>query len=158
MKYFVRCNNVFNRSDVEMVGEDEIPYFNIAHTKLPKIYGMNITDLVNESTYKVSYNPLRFKKRFQLLDANKQQVMAISVGLKYLHKIEYNNKVFSCKGSLWKIRYKLYDVDTVVATLKVVKINKERYYLIDLADNKNILIALAMLVIAQSIRERLFVI
>ncbi|MCK5388485.1 MAG: hypothetical protein KAJ22_04300 [Candidatus Izimaplasma sp.] len=158
MKYYVKCNNVFNRNKVEMIGEDEIPYFSIKHTKLPKIYGMNITDLINGLKYKVSYNPLRFKKRFQLLDSNKQQVMAISVGLKYLHKIEYNNKVFSCKGSLWKIRYKLYDIDTVVATLKVVKINKERYYLIDLADNKNILIALAMLVIAQSIRERLFII
>ena len=84
--------------------------------------------------------------------------MAITVGLKYLHKIEYNNKVYCCKGSIWKISYKLYDVDTVVASVNVVKINKERYYKIELMDNKNILIALAALVVAQSIRERLFVI
>jgi len=158
MNYFIKCNSVFIRSSVEFVGEDEVSYFKISHAKLPKIYGMKIVDLIGGKKYKVNYNPLRFKNRFKLLDSNKQEVVAISVGLKFLHKIEYNNKVFSCKGSLWKIRYKLYDVDNVVATLKVIKINKERYYKIELADNKNIMIALAMLVVAQSIRERLFVI
>ena len=158
MKYFAKCNNVFSKSEVEMVGEDEVLYFTVEHAKLPIISGLKIIDEVNNKTYKVNYNPLRFKKRFQLLDSSKKPVMAISVGLKYLHKIEYNNKVFCCKGSIWKISYKLYDIDTVVASIKVVKINKERYFEIDLQDNKNIMIALAMLIVAQSIRERLFII
>jgi len=158
MKYFAKCNSVFNRTSVELVGEDELTYFTIKHAKLPKIYGLTFTDVINNKTYKVNYNPLKFKKRFQLLDEAKKQIMAISVGIKYLHRIEYNNKVFSCKGSIWKIRYKLYDRDNVVASIKVVKIEGERYYQIDLADNKNIMIAIGTLVVAQSIRERLFVI
>ena len=158
MKYYVKCNNVFNRSVVELTGEDDIVYYTIKHAKLPKIYGMSIIDEINNKTYKVDYNPLKFKKRFQLLDSNKKQVMGISVGLKYLHRIEYNNKIFCCKGSLWKVSYRLYDVDNVVASLNVVKKNKQRFYKIELADNKNILIAIVMLVVAQSIRERLFVI
>lgn len=158
MIYYTKCNSVFNRSDVDVIGEDDVIYFNIKHAKLPKIYGLNIYDVINDKKFIINYNPLRFKKRFKLLDDTKKQVMAITVGLKYLHKIEYNNKVYCCKGSIWKISYKLYDVDTVVASVKVVKINKERYYKIELMDNKNILIALATLVVAQSIRERLFVI
>ncbi len=158
MNYYAKCNNVFNRSNVELIGEDELLYFTIEHSKLPVISGLKIIDEINNTTYKINYNPLRFKKRFKLLDSNKEQVMAISVGLKYLHKIEYRNKVFCCKGSVWKISYTLYDLDTVVASIKVIKINKERYFKIELRDNKNIMIALAMLVVAQSIRERLFII
>ena len=109
MKYFTKCNSVFNRNAVEVIGEDEVHYFTIEHAKLPKIYGLTIKDVINDVVYKVNYNPLKFKKRFQLVDTNKQPIMAISVGLKYLHKIEYNNKIYSCKGNLWKIRYKLYD-------------------------------------------------
>jgi len=158
MIYYVKCNSVFNRKKIEFKGEDDIVYFTIKHVKLPKIYGLNIIDEIENKKYTVNYSPLRFKKRFQLLNTDKEQVMNINVGLKFLHKIEYNNKVYSCKGALWKIRYKLYDIDSVVATLKVIKIDSERYYKIELTDNKNILIALAMLVIAQSIRERLFII
>ena len=137
MRYYVKCNSVFNRNSVEMISEEDIVHFTINHAKLPKLYGLSIIDEINNTTYKVNYNPLKFKKRFQLLDANKQQVMAISVGLKYLHKIECKGKVYSCKGTLWKISYKLYDIDNVVASLKVVKRNKKRYYQIELADNKN---------------------
>ena len=158
MKYIAKCNGVFNRNDVQLVGEDEIVYFTIKHSKLPIIFGLNIIDVVNDTTYRINYNPLKFKKRFQLIDANKMPVMAISVGLKYLHKIEYNNKKFCCKGSIWKISYSLYDIDNVVASLKVIKRNGDRYFEIDLKDNKNIMIALAMLVVAQSIRERLFMV
>ncbi len=158
MKYFAKCNNVFSKSDVKLVGEDEVLYFTIKHAKLPIISGLKIIDEIGDKTYKVNYNPLRFKKRFKLLDANKDPVMAISVGLKYLHRIEYNNKIFACKGSIWKISYRLYDIDTVVASIKVIKINKERFFEIELQDNKNIMIALAMLIVAQSIRERLFII
>ncbi len=158
MKYYVKCNSVFNRNEIEFRDENNQLYFTIRHAKLPKIYGLDITNEIENKKYKVNYNPLRFKKRFQLLNDENKQIMAIIVGLKYLHKIEYNNKIFSCKGSVWKIGYKLYDYDTVVAALNVVKIDKERYYKIELADNKNILIGLAMLVVAQSIRERLFVI
>ena len=158
MKYYAKCNNVFNRNNVELVGEDEVVYFTINHSKLPIIFGLNIIDEINNVTYKINYNPLKFKKRFQLFDNNKQPVMALSVGIKYLYKVEYNNKILSCKGSIWKINYILYDIDNVVATLKVVKINKQRYFEIDLKANQHIMIALGMLVVAQSIRERLFMI
>ena len=158
MKYYSKCNGVFNRNNVKMIGEDEILYFTIEHAKLPIISGLKIIDEINNTTYKINYNPLKFKKRFQLLDSSKKEVMGISVGLKYLHKIEYNNKIFCCKGNIWKISYRLYDLDEVVATLKVVKINKERYFEIELKDNKNIMIALALLVTTQSIRERIFMI
>ena len=158
MKYYSKCNSVFNSSKVLIVGEDETHYFTITHAKLPIIQGLKIFDEVNNLSYKINYNPLKFKKRFQMLDSNNVEVMGISVGLKYLHKIEYKNKVYSCKGNIWKIKYVLYDVDEVIATIKVVKINKERYFEIELKDNKNIMIALAMLVITQSIRERLFII
>lgn len=158
MKYYAKCNGVFNKSSVQMVDENGEVYYTIEHAKLPIILGLVIKDEINQRIYRVNYNPLKFKKRFQLLSEDKKQVMALSVGLKYLHKLEYNNKIFCCKGSIWKINYKLYDIDNVVATLSVVKINKERYFEINLAENKNILLALAMLVVAQSIRERLFVI
>ncbi len=158
MKYYAKCNGVFNKNSVQMIDKNDEVYYTIEHAKLPIILGLVIKDEINQRTYRVNYNPLKFKKRFQLVNEEKKPVMALSVGLKYLHRLEYNNKIFCCKGSIWKINYKLYDIDNVVATLKVVKIDKERYFEIYLADNKNILLALAMLVVAQSIRERLFVI
>ncbi len=158
MKYYAKCNNVFIRTDVELIDEDGTLFFTFEHSKRPIFFGLNIIDEINHKLYKINYNPLKFKKRFQLKDSEKESVMAISVGLKYLHKIEYKDKTFCCKGSIWKISYRLYDIDNVVATLKVVKINKQRYYEIDLDNQKNIMIAMAMLVVAQSIRERLFVI
>ena len=158
MKYFAKCNNVFNRNDVELINEEGSLIFTFEHSKHPIIFGLNIIDEINQISYRINYNPLKFKKRFQLLDTKKSPVMDISVGLKYLHKIEYKDKIYCCKGSIWKISYRLYDVDDVVASLSVVKINKQRYYKIDLNDQKNIMIAMAMLVVAQSIRERLFVI
>ena len=158
MKYYAKCNGVFNKNSVQMIDKNDEVYYTIEHAKLPIILGLVIKDEINQRTYRVNYNPLKFKKRFQLVNEEKKPVMALSVGLKYLHRLEYNNKIFCCKGSIWKINYKLYDIDNVVATLKVVKIDKERYFEIYLADNKNILLALAMLVVAQSIRERLFVV
>ena len=158
MIYYSKCNSVFNRNDVLIKDEEETLYFTIKHSKLPIISGLKIIDEINNTTYKINYNPLKFKKRFQMLDASNKEIMGINVGLKYLHNIEYNNKVYSCKGNIWKIKYVLYDVDEVIASIKVVKIDKERYFKIELKDNKNIMIALALLVITQSIRERLFII
>jgi len=158
MVYFARCNGVFNKNSVELVDEKGQLFFTLKHAKLPIISGLNIKDEVNSSTFKVNYNPLRFKKRFQLLDSVGSEVLGISVGLKYLHKILYKDKIYACKGSIWKVRYNLYDQDNVVASIQVVKIDKEKFFKIELADNTDIMLALAMLIIAQSIRERIFII
>ena len=158
MIYFARCNSVFNKKTVELVDEEGQLYFTLKHAKLPIISGLNITDEVNASKYKVNYNPLRFKKRFQLLDSAKNEVLGISVGLKYLHKILYKEKIYACKGSIWKVRYNLYDKDSVVASIHVVKINKEKFFKIELKDNVDIMLALGIFIIAQSIRERIFII
>jgi len=40
MKYYVKCNSVFNRNNIEFRGEDDVLYFTIRHAKLPKIYGI----------------------------------------------------------------------------------------------------------------------
>ena len=158
MIYFARCNSVFNKNSIELVDEDGQIYFTLKHAKLPVISGLNITDEMNSSKFKVNYNPLKFKKRFQLLDSAKNEVLGISVGLKYLHKILYKNKIYACKGSIWKVRYNLYDRDNVVAAIHVVKMDKEKFFKIELADNVDIMLALAMFIIAQSIRERIFII
>ena len=158
MKYYAKCNNVLNYDSVKMIDEEDVAHFTINHSKIPEIYGLDIVDEINNTTYEVNYNPLRFEQKFHLLDANKQQVITIKVGSKYLHRVEYGDKTLSCKGTLSKVSYKLYDIDNVIASLNVIKINKNKYYKIELADNKNIMIALTILVVAQSIRERLFAI
>ena len=67
MKYYVKCNSVFNRNEIEFKGEDDLLYFTIRHAKLPKIYGLDITDEMENKKYKVNYNPLRFKKIIKFL-------------------------------------------------------------------------------------------
>jgi len=158
MKLYAKCNSVFNRSDFEVVGEDQSLYYTIKHSKTLLNASLHIICETCKDVYDVNYNPFKFKNRFQIFNQENKAIVSISVGLKQLHKIEYKNKKYVCKGNLWNLNYTLYDVDKVLSYINVIKINSQRFFEINLENNKNIILALSMLIIAQSIRERLFII
>jgi len=158
MKFHAKCNSIFNKSDFELIGEDQTLYYTIKHTKSTANNCLHIICETKNDEYFVNYSPFKFKNRYQIFNKENKAIISISVGLKQLHKIEYNNKKYFCKGNLRKISYTLYDIDKVLSNIKVVKINKQRFFEIELEDNRNIILALSMLIVAQTIRERLFII
>ena len=158
MKFYAKCNRISNKSDFDVVGEDQVLYYTIKHLNTPFNSGMKIICETSKDEYLVNYNPFKFKNRYQIFNQENVPIISINVGLKQLHKIEYENKKYICKGNLRNISYKLYDVDKVLSFIKVIKKEKQCYFEIVLDDNRNIILALSMLIVAQSIRERIFMI
>ena len=64
MKYYAKCNNVFNISDVVIYDEFDVQKFKIKHRILKTITGLKIYDKDNKFLYNVNYNPLKFTPVF----------------------------------------------------------------------------------------------
>ncbi len=156
MKFYAKCNNVFNLSDVKIYDEFHIQKYRIKHRILKTITGLKIYDSNNNFLYNVNYNPLKFKNHFILRNKAKESIVKISLGLKQLHKIEYNNKKYMCKASFLKINYRLYDGDKEIAQIKVSKENKQRQYVISLKDNVDEIFAMCLFIVAQTMRDRVW--
>lgn len=156
MKYYAKCNNVFNTSDVIVYNEQGEQRYKVRHRILKRITGLKVYDSDNKILFNVNYNPLKFKNHFILRNKEKEPVIKISLGLKQLHKIEYNKKKYMCKGSFLKINYRLYDVDKEIAQVKVTKINKQRHYELILKDNVDEIFAMCLFIVAQTMRDRVW--
>ncbi len=156
MKYYAKCNNVFNTSDVKIYNEEGIQRFKVRHRILKTITGLKIYDADNKFLFNVNYNPLKFKNHFVLRNKEKEPIVKISLGLKQLHKIEYKNKKYMCKASFLKINYRLYDVDKEIAQVKVKKIEKQRHYEVILKENIDEIFALCLCIVAQTMRDRVW--
>lgn len=156
MKYFAKCNNVFNNNDVVIYDEEGIQRYKIKHRILKTITGLKIYDKDNKFLYNVNYKPLKFKNHFVLRNKEKEPIIKISLGLKQLHKIEYKKQKYVCKGSFLKINYRLYKVDKELAQIKVKKEDKQRNYEIILKDNVDEIIAMVLYIVAQTMRDRVW--
>ena len=156
MKYYAKCNNVFNTSDVIIYDEHEVQRYKIRHRILKTITGLKIYDEYNKILFNVNYNPLKFKNHFILKNKEKEPIIKISLGLKQLHKIEYNEKKFMCKASFLKINYRLYDVDKEIGQVKVKKYDKQRRYEIILKDGVDEIFAMCLFIVAQTMRDRVW--
>lgn len=156
MKYYAKCNNVFNTSDVVVYDELGVQRYKIKHRMLKTITGLKIYDKENKFLYNVNYNPLKFKNHFVLRNKEKEPVIKMSLGLKQLHRVEYKKKKYMCKASFLKINYRLYDVDKEIATISVKKDNKQRQYEIILKENVDDTFALCLFIVAQTMRDRVW--
>ena len=156
MKYYAKCNNVFNISDVIIYDESQAQKFKIKHRILKTITGLKIYDSDNKFLYNVNYNPLKFKNQFVLRNKEKEAIVKMSLGLKQLHKLEYKNKKYMCKASFLKINYRLYEGDKEIAQIKVKKAGKQRQYEILLKDNVDEIFAMCLFIVAQTMRDRVW--
>ncbi len=156
MKYYAKCNNVFNKNDVFIYDIEGNKKFKIKHRSLKTITGLKIYDEDNKFLYNVNYNPLKFKNHFILKNKEKEPIIKISLGLKQLHKIEYKKKKYMCKASFLKINYRLYDLDKEIALVNVKKNDKQRQYEIILKDNVDEIFAMCLFIVAQTMRDRVW--
>ena len=156
MKYFAKCNNVFNKNDVIIYDEEHVQKFKIKHRILKTITGLKVYDKDNKFLYNVNYKPIKFKNHFILRNKEKEPIIKISLGLKQLHKIEYKKKKYVCKGSFLKINYRLYEGDKELAQITVKKDVKQRQYEIVLKNKVNETLAMILYIVAQTMRDRVW--
>jgi uncharacterized protein YxjI len=156
MKYFAKCNNVFNNKDVIIYDEENVRRYRIKHRILKTITGLKIYDKDNKFLYNVNYKPLKLKNHFILRNKEKKAIIKISLGLKQLHKIEYKRKKYVCKGSFLKINYRLYENDKELAQIYVKKENKQRHYEIILKPKVDEALAMVLYIVAQTMRDRVW--
>ena len=156
MKYYAKCNNVFNTSDVIVYDELGVQRYKIKHRMLKTITGLKIYDKHDKFLYNVNYNPLKLKNHFILRNKEKEAIIKMSLGLKQLHSIEYKKKKYMCKASFLKINYRLYDVDEEIAVVGVKKDEKQRQYEIVLKDKVDDIFALCLYIVAQTMRDRVW--
>ena len=156
MKYYAKCNNVFNKSDVSIYDIEGNKKFKIKHRILKTITGLKIYDEDNKFLYNVNYNPLKFKNHFILRNKEKEPIIKISLGLKQLHKIEYKKRKYVCKASFLKINYRLYEGDKEIGQIKVKKEGKQRRYEVLLKDNVDEIFSMVLYIVAQTMRDRVW--
>lgn len=156
MKYFAKCNNVFNKSDVIIFDENNVQRYKIKHRILKTITGLKIYDKDNKFLYNVNYKPLKFKNHFILRNNEKEAIIKISLGLKQLHEIEYKKHKYVCKGSFLKINYRLYQGDKELGQVNVKKDNNQRRYEIILKDKADETLAMILYIVAQTMRDRVW--
>lgn len=156
MKYYAKCNNIFNKSDLVIKDEQDFQRYRVKHRILKTITGLKIYNKDNKFLYNVNYNPLKFKNHFILKNAEKEAIIKISLGLKQLHKIEYKNKKYVCKASFLKINYRLYEGDKELGSILVKKDKKQRQYEVLLKDNVDEIFAMCLLIVAQTMRDRVW--
>ena len=104
----------------------------------------------------MNYKPIKFKNHFILRNKEKEPIIKISLGLKQLHKIEYQNKKYVCKGSSLKINYRLYQGDKELAQIQVKKNDTQRQYEILLKDKVDEELAMILYIVAQTMRDRVW--
>lgn len=156
MKLYANCNRVFNQNEIILRSETGKIYFSIKHIFLKKITGLKIYNEKQKEVYRINYNPLKFKNRYIITNTHNHPVIQISVGKKLIHSLEYNHHHYICKGSFLKMKYRLYDKDDELVTISVIKKGKEKYFEIIQDDNGDIMLALSMLIVAQTIKDRVW--
>jgi len=153
VKYFVECNNIFNKKDIYITSSLGEKIYTLKKNKLSNINNVSVYDSFNKLVYRMKVNPLKLKRRYVLTNRDNDVVFFINKSLIYIHDLFLNEKRYIIKGSMFKMKFLLYDYDSVVSTLRVKRIDKKRYFEISIKDDLNDVFVLAMLFIAQAIRE-----
>lgn len=156
MNYYAKCNNVFNTSEVNITNENDEILFIIKHKLLKTISGLTVLSKHYKKIYQINYNPLKLKNQFIIINKKKEPIIKISLGLKLIHKIEYKTKTYICKASFLKINYRLYDGDKEIGSVKVTRVDKQRYFEIYLDNGTNEIFAMCLFVLAQTMRDRVW--
>lgn len=151
MRYYVKCNNINNNKEIQLLDENGNLVFYIHKQVKVLKKSCDIKNANNERIFHVNFYPLKVKNRYLLKDQSDKVVINIDMGGHLLHHIELKNHVFVCKSNLFRINYWLYDTDAVVGRLNVVKKQKERYFEIEVEEDE-ILQVLALYIVAQAQR------
>ena len=155
MKYYVKCNNIFNNQDVTITNDQQEEVAVVSFARTLSSHMIQLQLLPNNEHYSLEVNKLKLKNRYQLLDEQNNTIMSISIGLKLIHAITINQKRHICKASFFRIAYTLYDGYSELGSIKLIKLGKERVFEIELKV-PNLLHMLALYTIAQTIRERVY--
>lgn len=153
MVYYVKCQSIFNDSNVELKDESGEIHYTFQRTRKSNFNGIKIYDEKNHLQYQVKFNKLKLKPRYQLIDKAKNVVLDINTGIKRLHNFDLLDQHYFVKGSFARIAYQVYDDRQVVAWLKVVKVGKDRMFRIELLKGYDMSLVLGLYVIAQAVRE-----
>ena len=153
MKYFVECNNIFNKKDIYITSSLGEKVFKLKKNRLSNINNVSVYDNSNKLVYRMKVNPLKLKSRYVLTNREKDVVFYINKSLIYIHDLFLDEKRYIIKGSMFKMKFLLYDYDTVISTVRVKRIDSKRYFEINVKDELPDVFVLAMLFIAQAIRE-----
>lgn len=152
MKYYAKCNNINNKDEIHLQDSDGNILYIIKKESLKKSRAIDIMNVDYLPIFHVNISPLKIKGRYQVFDNLKTLKININLGFHLLHKVEIGTKRLVCKANLFKIKYWLYEGDTVIGRLAVVKKQDERYFEISLEKNDDMINVIALYVIAQAQR------
>lgn len=153
MKLYANCNRMFNRDEIHLKNAADEILFSVKHVFLKKKTGLKVYNEKHHEAYKINYEPLRTQNNYTITDTHNHPIVRIHVGKKLIHSIEYDKKDYICKGSFLKMKYRLYDGDNEIALIRVIKKDKLKYFEITYDEKRNIIFALMMLIIAQTIKD-----
>ncbi len=153
MNYYVECQNVLSRNDLEVLNEEHEVIGAIRYHKQNSDYQISCVNQLEGLSYFCKSNPLRLRPRYQIFDEGKKQIARVSLGVKIIHSIIESDKYYFVKAAFWKIKYQVYDNRTVVSALEVVRINKKRYFKIT-SNNNDFLTVFALFLLAQAVRMK----
>lgn len=156
MKYFANCNRVLHKEEIYLKDEFDKVHYNMKYVSLKKLSGLKICNNSKKEKYRLNYNPLKIVNRYVITDTHRHPIINISIGKKLIHIIEYNDEKYTCKGSFLNINYRLYRRDDEIASIRVIKKDKIRYFEIILEDSLDTVFALCLLVLAQTIKDRVW--
>lgn len=152
MIYYAKCNRIDNKDEIHLHDEEGNSLYIVQKDSLKNMRAIQILNNEYQVAYHVNFYPLKIKGRYQVLDNNNNLKININMGFHLLHKVEIGSQKLVCKANLFKIKYWLYDNDTVIGRLKIIKKNDERYFEIKLEKGATKLHGIALYVIAQAQR------
>jgi len=127
-------------------------YYIIRKKQMKFFKALEVFDEEYNELFQVNINPLKFNRKYSVLDGDGVEVITISTGFRILHKIKIRDRKYVCKGNLFKMNYRLYDEDQVIVRFLLKKKNNERYFEIELLEEDNIEAALAVYIVAMAKR------
>lgn len=153
MKLYANCNRIFNHDEIALKNDKDETLFSVKHVFLKKKTGLKVYNEKHHEVYRINYEPLRYKNNYTITDSHNHPLVRIHVGRKLIHTIEYDKKDYICKGSFLKMKYRLYDQDDEIAVIRVIKIDKKKYFEIIYDEKQNIVFAVIMLIMAQTVKD-----
>ncbi|MBN2604535.1 MAG: hypothetical protein JXR62_01770 [Bacilli bacterium] len=156
MRFYANCNSFFGKNDIILKDEANNIRFIIKYFNLKKATGLKIYNDRQKEIYKVYYTPLQIKNQYMISNMHNHPVAIVGFGKKLIHVIEYNNHHYVCKGSFLKMNYRLYDQDNEIVSLRVVRKALKRFYEITIDEKTDIMFAMTMLIVAQTMKDRVW--
>lgn len=153
MVYYVKVNNIFDRSDVHFLNQKDEKLATVTFNKVADEFQLEAYNMITDKKYYIKSNPFKLKSRFIIFDENKKQIVKVTMGYKILHNIIQSDDYYFVKSSFWKIRYSVYKNRKVTHQLAVIKNENGRFFKIDVI-NGDFPITLALFLLAHAVRSR----